>query len=146
MNKVVIIVDLGHFKAYRVSKEAGESAKLELIESYDSLEAHGRLSEKLTDRSGNFGEGVGTGVAATGHGEAHNMETENQKRLIKLIAGDINAVITTEGCARWDLAAARAINSQVVENLDPVVKAKLHKNITADLTKTAKSEILGHFE
>lgn len=146
MNKVVIIVDLGHFKAYRVSKAAGESAKLELIESYDSLEAHGRLSEKLTDRSGNFGEGVGTGVAATGHGEAHNMETENQKRLIKLIAGDINAVITTEGCARWDLAAAKGINSQVLENLDPEVKTRLHKNIASDLTKTATSEILGHFE
>lgn len=146
MNSVVIIADLGHFKAYRVSKVAGESAKLELIESYDSLEAHGRLSEKLTDRSGNFGEGVGTGVAATGHGEAHNIETENEKRLIKLIAGDINAVVASEGCARWDLAAAKAINSQVLENLTTEVKAKLHKNIASDLTKTATSEILGHFE
>ncbi len=146
MNKIIIVVDLGHFKAYRVSKAPMESTKTTLIESYDSVEGHGKLGEKLSDRAGRFRRGEGKKGAATGYGAQHNLKLETEKRLIKLIVKDINALIAREKCKKWNLAAASRINRQIIDNLKPSVKTKLHKSITADLTKIDKSEILSFFK
>ncbi|MBI5074003.1 MAG: host attachment protein [Nitrospirae bacterium] len=146
MNKVIIAVDLGHFKAYKVTKQDHESPKIQLIESYDSIEAHGKLSDKLSDTSGRFAMGGGKNGAAKGYGEPHNIELEMEKKAAKLISNDINAIIKKEGSPRWYLAASKMINSQILDHLDAAVKAKLDKNIMFNLTKTDKSDIMKHFE
>jgi hypothetical protein len=145
MDKVIIVADLGHFKAFKVSKEMMESSRIEMIENYDILETHGKLSEKLSDSAGTFGLGGGkTGIR--GYGECHNMETENSKRVIKKLADNINKLIKKEGCKQWHLAASRKINGKIMENLDRSVKARLSKNISSDLTKAKKADILARFE
>lgn len=146
MKKVIIVTDLGHFRAYSVTSEKWESPRVELIESYDSTEAHGKLSEKYSDANGRFGMMGGKKGAACGNGEPHNIRLEAEKRMTRLIAKDINALINKEGIDRWYLAAPDEINRQIVEYLDSSVRGKLSKNISEDLTKTRKSEILGHFE
>lgn len=146
MDKVIIAVDLGHFRAYRVTKQEHESPKIQLIESYDSVESHGKLSDKLSDTAGRFGVGGGKNGAAKGYGEPHNIELEMEKKATKLISNDINAIIKREGSLKWYLAASTMINSQIIDNLDPEVKAKLDKNITSNLTKTDKADIMKHFE
>lgn len=147
MDKVIIVVaDLGHFKAFRVTKDFDElSPRIALVESYDSMEGHGRLGDKLSDSAGRFGRGSGKDVAATGSGERHNIELETEKRLVKMIAGDICKLIKNDTCSRWHLAAEKKINNQIIENLKPEVKARMDKNITANLTKSDKSEILSRF-
>lgn len=146
MDKVIIAVDLGHFKAYKVTKQEHESPKIQLIESYDSIEAHGKLSDKLSDTAGRFGVGGGKNGAAKGYGEPHNIELEMEKKAVKLISNDINAIIRKEGSPKWYLAASKMINSQILDNLDAGVKAKLDKNIMSNLTNTDKSDIMKHFE
>ncbi len=145
MKKIMIIVDLGHFKAYMVSKNPLESAKVDLIKNYDTIEAHLRLGEKLSDEAGRFGMNGGK-KGIKGYGEPHNLELEIEKKLIKLIAKDIDDLIKKEDCKRWYLAASKKINKQIIKNLDPAIKAKLSKNVSSDLTKTKKSELLSHFE
>jgi hypothetical protein len=145
MDKLIITVDLGHFKAYKVTKNDLESPHIQLIESYDSIEAHGKLSDKVTDTSGRFGMGGGKNGAAKGYGEPHNMELEMEKKAAKLIAKDINAIVKREGAPKWYLAASKMINSQILDNLESVVKAKLDRNITSNLTKTDKIEVMKHF-
>jgi hypothetical protein len=146
MDKVIIAVDLGHFKAYRVTKKDLESPKIQLIESYDSIEGHGKLSDKVTDKAGREGMGGGKNGAAKGYGEPHNMEHEMEKKAVRLIARDINTIIKKEGAPKWYLAATKMINSQIIENLESDVKAKLDKNITSNLTKTDKTDIMKHFK
>ncbi|MDP2156122.1 MAG: host attachment protein [Nitrospirota bacterium] len=146
MDKIIIVVDLGHFKAYKVTKQDHESPKIQLIESYDSIEAHGKLSDKLSDTAGRFGVGGGKNGAAKGYGEPHNIELEMERKATKLIASDINAIIKKEGSPKWYLAASTMINSQILDNLEAEVKAKLDKNIMSNLTKTDKSDIMKHFE
>ncbi|MBI5640981.1 MAG: host attachment protein [Nitrospirae bacterium] len=146
MKKIIITVDLGHFKAYRVTKNPMESARAELIESYDSIEAHGKLSEKFSDANGRFGLSGGKNGSPTGNGEPHNTGLEMEKRHLKLISKDINTIILKEDCEKWHLAASKKINGKIVENLAPAVKARLDKNITSDLTKVGKAELLGYFE
>ncbi len=146
MDKVIIAVDLGHFRAYRLSKRELESPKIELIESYDSVEAHGKLSDKLSDSAGRFATGGGKNGSAKGYGEPHNIELEMEKKAAKLIANDINTIIRKEELPKWFLAAGRKINGQILDNLETEVKARLDRNIMSNLTKTDKSEILKHFE
>jgi hypothetical protein len=145
MDKVIVVVDLGHFKAYKVSENPNESARLDLLESYDILDTHGKFINKFTDAEGSFERGEGKGGIATGSGEPHHLEIEIEKKVIRLIASDIRTLVEKEGCSKWHLAAGERINNQIVENLEPSIKAKLDKNIKADLTKTEKSKILGYF-
>jgi hypothetical protein len=146
MSKVIVAVDLGHFKAYRVTKDPFEkSPKTEVIESYDSLEARLKLSDKLSDAAGRYRQSGGKNGKGAGFGEAHNIELESEKRLIKQIAEDINDLISREKCDKWCLAAGKNINSQIVENLEPAVKAKLERNVACNLTKAGKTEILDYF-
>jgi hypothetical protein len=143
MKTIIFAVDLGHFKAYKVSKDPLNlsSPKVDLIESYDSVEAHGKLSEKVSDSAGRFKQGTGAGF-----GEPHSMLQESEKRQLKQIAGNIASLLQKEKCEKWYLAAAKDINNQVIEYLDPAVKSKMAKNVKANLTNTAKAEILGYFE
>jgi hypothetical protein len=145
MDKTIIVVaDLGHFKAYRITQGPMESPRVTMIESYDSIEGHGKLVDKLSDMAGRFGRG-GKERAAMASGERHNIEIETEKRLIKMIAKNIDSIITGEKCEVWHLAVAKKINRQVTDKLRPEVKAKLDKNITADLTSIDRSEILTYF-
>jgi hypothetical protein len=147
MEKTIIITsDLGHFKAYRITKNPPDiSPRVMLIKSYDSIEGHGKLGEKLSDAAGRFRRGGIKDKAAKGSGERHNIELEIDNRLIKMIAKDIDALIDNEKCEKWCLAASEKINRQILEHLNPEVKAKLGKNVNADLIKTDKSKILSYF-
>ncbi len=146
MSTIIIAVDLGHFKAYRIPKSPLGKSKIELIEIYDSIEAHGKMSDKLTDKAGRNGMMGGRKGAAKGYGEPHNMALQTEKKMLKLIAKDINVLLSREKYDTWYIAAPKEINSRIIENLNPDVKAKLGKNIQADLTKFGKAEILSHFE
>jgi hypothetical protein len=145
MDKIIIAVDLGHFKAYKVEKTPLGGSKISMIENYDSIETHGKVSEKVSDASGRFGMGGGKNGAATGTSEAHNTQLESEKRLIKLIAKSISSLLSREKVDSWHFAAPSEINGRIIENLNPDIKARLGKNISCNLTKSAKAEILDHF-
>ncbi len=147
MDRIIIITaNLGHFKAYRVSQDPPDiSPRVTLIESYDSIEGHGKLGDKLSDASGRFRRSGGKDEVAKGSGERHNIKLEMEKKLSKMIARDIDALIENEQCDEWYLASAKKINRKIIDNLKPEVKDRLVKNITADLTGVARSEILTHF-
>jgi hypothetical protein len=145
MNTLIIVVDLGHFKVYRVSKDSFESPRIELLKSYDTIEAHGKLSEKLSDGAGRFGL-LGGKTGVKGYGEAHNIKLEAKKKLIKNIADDINTLIKKKKCNEWYLAAGKSLNNQILGNLDPSVRAKIKMNIISDLTKKHKTALLSCFK
>ncbi|MEW6602686.1 MAG: host attachment protein, partial [Nitrospirota bacterium] len=146
MSKVIFVVDLGHFKAYRVTKDPFEkSPKTELIESYDSLEARLKLSDKLSDAAGRYRQAGGRNGKGAGFGEAHNIALESDKRIIKQIAADISEIVSREKCEKWCLAAPKGINNQILEHLEQHLRAKLDKNIPSNLTKTGKTELLAYF-
>ena len=147
MDRIIIITaDLGHFKAYRITEDPPDrSPRVTLIESYDSIEGHGKLGEKLSDAGGRFRRSGGKDEVAKGSGERHNIEREMEKKLSKMIAKDIDALIESEDCDTWYLASGKKINRKIIDNLKPEVKERLVKNITADLTGVGRSDILSHF-
>ncbi len=147
-NTVIVVTDLGSFKAYRLDQDGLHSSpRLELIENFNTVTAHGKLGDKLTDQAGQFpkGQGMPGTTGDMSNGERHNIELEQRKRLIKQLAERFNTVVGDEKVERCFFAAGREYNQQIVDELAPRARAKIEKNVPHNLTKIDKSELLKHF-
>jgi hypothetical protein len=148
MNTLLVVVDLGGLKAFKLENnhQVGHTPRLELLEHFTNPEAHGRLVDKVSDLSGRFPRGtVARSAGAMSDGERHNIELESRKRFVRQLAQRLNALARSPEIDRCFLAASREINHTLLEELDPQVRAKIAKNIPADLTKVGRAEILSHF-
>ena len=147
-NKWVVVTDLGSFKAYKVEQAgAGNSPRLELVESFDNSEVHAHLSEKLTDQAGQFARGSrGAGANhEASSGERHNIELEQRRRWIRQVADRVSHVLRRSDVDCCWFAAGKEINHQLCGELAAAARAKIEKNVSANLTKVDKSELLRHF-
>lgn len=147
MNELVIVADLGKLKAYRIVKDPLKLAsdKLEVIQEITIQESRAKASDKFADAGGLFCLGGGIAGTAAGYGEPHTIESEEERRAIKLLAEEICGLVQKEGCKKWHVALDKSINNQVLAILPPEIKARLGKNINANLTKTGKARIMDHF-
>ena len=147
-NTMVVVAELGGFKAYRVenNNHLAREPRLEILEQYENAEAHGHLVDKVSDLSGRFPRGTGTKAGgAMSDGERHNIELETRRRLVRQLAHRLNTLARGQEIERCFLAASKEINHQLLEELDPQLRAKIEKNIPADLTKLERAEILRRF-
>jgi hypothetical protein len=148
MNTLLVVADLGGFKAFKLenNNHFPQTPRLELLEHFENPEAHGRIVDKVSDLSGRFPRGTGArSGGAMSDGERHNIELESRKRFVRQLALRLNALARSQDVDRCFLAASREINNQLLEELEPQVRAKVAKNVSADLTKLGKTEILSHF-
>ena len=147
-NTLIVVADLGCFKAYRLENhQPNQSPRLELVEEFTDADAHGKLVDKVSDLSGRFPRRTGASnmAAAMSDGERHNIELEGRKRLVRQLAQRLNVLLRNKEVERCLLAASREINHQLLEELEPQVRAKIEKNVPANLTKLERVEILRHF-
>jgi len=147
-NTLLVVADLAGFKAFKIENNhhLHRTPRLEFVGQFENHQAHGRLVDKVSDLSGRFprGEGVKAGGAMS-DGERHNIELEARKRLIRQMAQHLNNLARNLSIDECFLAASREINNTLLEELEPTVRAKIAKNIPADLTKLGRSEILRRF-
>ena len=142
-DKLIVVADLGRIKAYRVTRDdMSTTSRLELVDDVELTDAHGRLLEKVTDKAGRF-PGNGTGPGGMSIGENHNLGLETERRLLKKVVERIDGLVKNERV--WYLAAVKEINPRVVESLSAGARQTLAKNISADLIKTPKDQLLSHF-
>jgi hypothetical protein len=146
-NTLVVVADLGGFKAFRLeNNQLSRSPHLDLLDEFNNTEAHGRLVDRVSDLAGRFPRGTGLKAGgAMSDGERHNIELESRKRLVRQLAQRLNALARGPEIERWLLAASKEINHQLLEELEPQVRAKIAKNVPADLTKLERTAILRHF-
>ena len=87
-NTLVMVVDLGCLKAFKLDNGVGRTPRLELIEQFDNPAAHNRLVERVTDLAGRFPRGATK--PANGNvmsdGERHNIDLEQRKRFVRELA------------------------------------------------------------
>ena len=114
---------------------------------FRSADAHRKLVDKVTDLSGRFPRRAGVAGArgAMSDGERHNIELELRKRLVRQLAQRFNVLARGPEVECCLLAASREINHQLLDELEPQVRAKIEKNIHVDLTKLERAEIMQHF-
>jgi len=138
--KLIIVTDLQRFKLFTIKEDPMGRESVELVQSIDSLETHERLRDKVSDRKGNF-----QGVGASGSGENHNLEEEEEHRRIKEIAAQISRSLQEYRHDSWYFSAPKAINNQIVELIDPAIKSTMTINLHADVTKIPDDQLLEYF-
>lgn len=145
---VVIIADLGNFRAYRWDGDQSNSTpSLELVDDFVTLDARTKRANTLTVMEGRSANG-GSNSQATGtasDGEQHNMQLEKTRRLIRQIAHRATDLLRLKDVERGFFAAPQEINHQILENIAPDARAKIELNLPIDLTRLPKSEVVGHF-
>ncbi len=143
-NTLIVVADLGCFKAFKYANHyLNRSPRLELLEQFENPEAHSHLVERVSDLSGRFPRGTGGG--AMSDGERHNIQLEMRKRFVRQLAQRLNALARDREIDTCFLAASKEINHQLIEELEPEVRAKIQRNVPADLTKIDHAELLGRF-
>jgi Protein required for attachment to host cells len=143
---LLVVTDLACLKAYRVENgQPHRAPHLELVEEFNNPGAHGRLVDKVTDLAGRFPRAAGAMVGMS-DGERHNIERESRKRLVRQLAQRLNVLARDPKVEQCLLAASREINHQLLAELEPQVRAKIQKNLPADLTKVEAAELLRHFD
>ncbi len=143
-NTLVVIADLACLKAYRIDDSHPHSSpRLELVEEFHSPEAHGKLVDKVSDLAGQFRRAASGGPSS--NDERHNIALESRKRFVRQLADRVDRLARNTEIEKCLVAVSREINKQLIEELSPQVRAKISKNVPADLTKIEKSELLTHF-
>ncbi|MCF6311041.1 MAG: host attachment protein [Verrucomicrobiales bacterium] len=150
-NTFIVLADLGHLRAFQPqAAEPGVGREYDLKEIKLAPLTHTPtpISEQVTDQAGRFAQGGGAGAArgcGMSHGEAHNLKTEDERRLIKELASRIDAVLAKRSPARWILAAPSAILPRLKEALHPTSKKILVDTQGSDLTKLSLKQVEARF-
>ena len=147
-NTLVVVTDLGGFKAFRLDNgELHSTPRLELMEQFNNAEAQRRLVEKVSDLSGRFPRTTGAARSggAMSDGERHNIALEQRKRSVRQIARQLDSLMLDTSVERCFLAASREMNKNLLDELTPAARQKIQKNVSADLMKVNKSELLQRF-
>jgi hypothetical protein len=141
---VVVVTDLGNFKAYKLEKTNLNTPRLKLLREELPVNGHGKIVQRVSDQAGRYRNGL-HGRWATPWGEPHNIELEDRKRRVRHVAHELDSMLRNGEIDDCWLAASKEINHQLLAELGPQTRAKIVKNIPCDLTRTDKSELLNHF-
>jgi len=146
METVVIATNLGRLKAYRVVETPVHGKKLDLVEALNFIDARTSYAEQMTDNLSRFP--MGGGIDSTNQMstyEAMREEIEVQRRLVKEIAGQIEAILQRERPTQWYFAAGSEIFQAVLDEIAPEYRDYLTRTVHSDLTKTPPTDVLRHF-
>jgi len=142
--KLMIAADLGLLRAYRlVDGRSRPRAHLELIDELRPELAHQKAADVLTDQPGRFPSGLGRGNLSMG--EQHDSGLERRRRLIKVLAAKIDALLADKDVDGCFFAASAPIHLQLLDQLAKPARAKITETLARDLTKVAPAELLEHF-
>src|SRR5215210_8662852 len=92
---LIIVTDRGTLKAYKVNDTPTRGPSLQLVQAFDTTDAHGRYQDKLTDQAGAFPSGAAPGQMNS-VGERTGIEAENDRRIHKQLADSITEIVERE--------------------------------------------------
>ena len=140
---LIIVTDRGSLKAYKVTETPSRGPHLQLVQAFDTTDAHGRYQDKLTDQAGSFPGGAVPGQMNSP--ERTGIDIENDRRICKQLADSIAEIAEREGKEGWSFAAPASIHSAIVELLPPEVRGKIVEYVKSDLVKIEPAKLPGHF-
>ena len=146
--KLLVLADLGHFKAYQFEQDNSYSTpRLQLLEEW-ATDVPRHVSQQLSDQAGQFRKGTTAGGPSNlSDGEEHNFDLERRRRALKTVAAHMRELLRKDepdldGCY---FAAGPEINSAILEALDPQSRARIQKNVCANLTRLNPEQVIARF-
>src|SRR3954470_2980495 len=133
---LIIVADRGSLKAYKVHETPTRGPSLKLVQALDITDAHGRLSDKLTDMAGRFPVGdAGSGRHMNAVAERTQLETEYDRRICRQLVDEIAKIVKQDSQTGWSFAAPSAIHSTIVDLLPAEARDRIVEHVKADLVK-----------
>lgn len=148
MKRLLIVTDLGTFKAYRMEEDRFSTRpKLELVDSYELVNGHDKISQKLSDSAGRFGKGARNvaGVNDASTADNHGIILEDRRRNMRQIADTISKLLSNGQFDSCYFAAASEINDQILDQMPNEARAKIEKNVPCNLVHADRDELMRHF-
>lgn len=144
MNSIIILADLGRMKAYRITRDdlqAGASPAFGDLADVELENQHSKVSERMSDKAGRFAYGAGSKSV----GERQSEQEESEGRQLE---GIVKAIHKAAGIGNEDiyLAAPKEIIADLVDSLDRSVVRRIFKQLSLNLVKTPKLDLLESFE
>ena len=141
---LIIVTDRGTLKAYKVNDTPTRGPSLQLVQAFDTTDAHGRYQDKLTDQAGASSSGAAPGQGSS-VAERTGIDNENDRRIVKQLADSITEVVEREGKDGWSFAAPASIHSAVVDQLPAEIRDRIVEHVKSDLVKIEPAKLPGHF-
>ena len=141
---LIIVADRGAVKAYEV-RQTYHGPSPRLIAETNLKSAHERYRDKVTDQAGAF-PSTGSSGHANAIAERSSMEAEEDNRLFKSIAQQIEQLVRQHEPITWSFAAPAEINPHILERIPADLQKTLTENVKRDLTKTQAADLTKHFE
>jgi hypothetical protein len=145
-SSLIIVADRGSLKAYKVNETPTRGPSLQLVQAFNITDAHGKMSDKLTDMAGRFpvSDG-GTGRHMNSIAERTQLETETDRRIYRQLVDEIVKVVKGDGAAGWSFAAPTAIHGAIVDLLPAGVRDRIVEHVKSDLVKIEPAKLHTHF-
>lgn len=140
---LMVVADRGILKAFEV-RQTNHGPSPQLIAETNLRSAREHYRDKLTDQAGAF-PSTGSGGNANAIAERPSMEIEEDARLFRSIAQQIEALIRQHQPLSWSFAAPAEINPHILEQIPSDLRKILIENVKRDLTKTRVADFSNHF-
>jgi hypothetical protein len=141
----IVVADRGTIKAFEVKQTPAHGAMPRLVLETNLKEAHERYRDKVTDQAGGF-PAAGSGGNANAIAERQGMEAEEDARLFKSVAEQIEDIIRQYQPLSWSFAAPAEINPAILDRVPLDLRKILAQNVKRDLIKIPTDSLLQHFE
>lgn len=147
-----VLADRGNVRAYRVHDaprmlEAPATVQVQLVQAVTLVETHRTSAQKFTDDPGAFPV-TDRGGPSTRHQNSmaeRHLEIEEDKRLVKQLAGHVNAILRQEQPGWWSFAAAGDLHDAILEHVEPQHREMLAETLRRDLVKVPPQMLMEHF-
>jgi hypothetical protein len=150
MNKLVVLTDLGTFRAFELEDDRlSSSPRLQPVESVEMRMEEGddRIGRRLSDQAGRFTKKapIYSAIGDQDNGERHNIRLESERRSVKKIVDRMSELLSGGQFDECYFAAASEINQTILDQLSAPARAKIQKNVQCNLVNAPREEILQHF-
>lgn len=144
---LVIVADRGSFKAYRVDETPTRGPSLHLVQAFDLTDAHGKLTDKVTDVAGRFAvsNGAGTHPGQASIAEKTQLIAETDRRIQRRLADEIVKLVADKKKEGWSFAAPSEIHGAIVDLLPAPVRDRIVEHVKSDLVKTEPAKLIPRF-
>jgi hypothetical protein len=142
-SSLIIVTDRGSLKAYRVDETPTRGPSLHLVQAFDTTDAHGKMSDKITDAAGRFGDGAGAHPGASV--SESKLENETDRRIYRQLAEQIVKVVNTDAVDGWSFAAPASMHAAIIDLLPNNVRDRIVEHVKSDLVKIEPAKLATHF-
>jgi hypothetical protein len=142
--RFIVVAYRGTVKAFEVHQTPNHGTAAHLVMEKKLQEAHERYRDRFTDQAGAF---PSTGSSGRGNAVAERpkMETEEDTRLFKAIAREVDSVVREHQPMSWSFAAPAEINSAILHYIPAELHRTLKQNVKRDLARVPCAQLIEHF-